>query len=575
MSSVQRPSGRPGLGLASPHGLATHAGKCVVEQGGNAVDAAVAAAITLSVVYPHQCGVGGDLMALVAVPDGRVLAVNATGAAPAGVVLGDLATVGSMPSRGPDTVTVPGAAAGWATLSRLAGRLPFPRLFDFAVACATEGVPVSPGLAHVLSHGQELLGRDPGMRAVFYPDGVPPAVNSVLTQPALARTLAAIAETHASALYSGDVGKALVAFLRGHGAALSTWDLTRHDTEITAPIGRVFGGEEYLTAPPNSQGVHLLQILGALDVHSSVSDPFDSAAKVCARVFQAAADDRAAYLADPRCAPVDIEYLLSDKRIAELSCDAPQLSPRITSAPRSTGDTAAVVSADDEGYAVSLIQSLFQSFGSGLLDAATGIVAHNRGSAFSLDPTSPNYLQGGKRPAHTLLPVITRSGGEITGAHGTMGGLAQPQIHAQFAAYLRAGMDAADVLHRPRWAVTGRTPGDLTGTIVAEHEVPAETVDTLGSAGFPVVRRNDDAVGHGQIVRRRPDGFSAAADPRSDGAAVTLILRDGWESHDYQAPDRRVSSEVTDRAELPKSHEISSTEEIWRRQGRIIEEYPS
>lgn len=562
MSPVQCPPGRPALGLASPHGLATHAGKSVVEQGGNAVDAAVAAAITLSVVCPHQCGVGGDLTALVAVPDGRVLTVNATGAAPAGIVPADLATVGAMPTRGPDTVTVPGAAAGWATLSRLAGRLPFPRLFDFAVACATEGVPVSPDLARVLSHEQELLGRDPGMRAVFYPGGVPPAVNSVLAQPALARTLAAVAETHASSLYGGDVGKALVTFLRGHGAALSTGDLTRHETEITGPIGRVFGGEEYLTAPPNSQGVHLLQILGALDALPSDPDPLGSAAKVYARVFQAAADDRAAYLADPRGAPVDVEYLLSDERIAELSCDAPQLTRHVASAPPSTGDTAAVVSADDEGYAVSLIQSLFHSFGSGLLDPVTGIVAHNRGSAFSLDPASPNYLRGGKRPAHTLLPVITRSHGEITGAHGTMGGPAQPQIHAQFAAHLKAGMDAANVLHRPRWAVTGRAPGELTGTVVAEHEVPADAVDALGSAGFPVVRRNDDTVGHGQIVRRRPDGLSAAADPRSGGTAVTLIPRARRESHDDQTPDRRVSSADADRVESAKSRATSSNEEI-------------
>ncbi|MGK5529731.1 gamma-glutamyltransferase family protein [Streptomyces sp. URMC 129] len=550
------------MGLASPHQLATHAGRSVVEQGGNAVDAAVAAAITLSVVYPHQCGVGGDLMALVAVPDGRVLTVNATGAAPAAVVPGDWATVGAMPTRGPDTVTVPGAAAGWATLSRLAGRLPFPRLFDFAVACATEGVPVSPGLARALSHGQEVLGLDPGMRAVFYPDGVPLPVNSVLAQPALARTLASVAETHASSLYSGDVGTAFVAFLRGHGAALSTGDLTRHETEITAPIGRVFGGEEYLTAPPNSQGVHLLQILGAFDVLAADLDPLGSAAKMCARVFQATADDRATYLADPRDAPVDIEYLLSDERIAELLRDASQLGPRIASAPRSTGDTAAVVSADGEGYAVSLIQSLFQSFGSGLLDPVTGIIAHNRGSAFSLDPTSPNYLRGGKRPAHTLLPVITRRDGDIAGAHGTMGGPAQPQIHAQFAAHLKAGMGAADVLDRPRWAVTGRAPGCLTGMIVAEQEVPADAVDALGSAGFRVVRRNDDAVGHGQIVRRRPDGFSAAADPRSDGTAMTLLPRPGRESRDDQAPDRRISGGDTDRTESTKSCATFPAEEI-------------
>ncbi|MFJ9691373.1 gamma-glutamyltransferase family protein [Kitasatospora sp. NPDC101183] len=536
MSSVQRHPGRPDLGLASPHELATQAGKSVVEQGGNAVDAALAAAITLSVVYPHQCGVGGDLMALVAVPDGRVLTVNATGAAPTGIIPGDWATAGAMPTRGPDTVTVPGAAAGWAALSRLAGRLPFPRLFDFAVVCATEGVPVSPDLARALSHEQEILAQDPGMQAVFCSRGVPLVVNSVLTQPALARTLEAVAETHASALYGGDVGKAFVTFLRGHGSALSTGDLARHETEITVPIGRVFGGEEYLTAPPNSQGIHLLQILGALDALPSNLAPLGPAAKVYARVFQAAADDRAAYLADPRAALVDVEYLLSDARIAELSCGAPQLTRPIASAPPSTGDTAAVVSADGEGYAVSLIQSLFRSFGSGLLDPVTGIVAHNRGSAFSLDPASPNYLRGGKRPAHTLLPVITRRDGEITGAHGTMGGPAQPQIHAQFAAHLKAGMEPADVLHRPRWSVTGRAPGDPTGTVVAEHEVPADAVDALGGAGFPVVRRNDDAVGHGQIVRRRPDGLFAAADPRSDGTAVTLISRAGREPRDDQAP---------------------------------------
>ncbi|MGW6461428.1 gamma-glutamyltransferase, partial [Streptomyces sp. NPDC055078] len=203
---------------------------------------------------------------------------------------------------------------------------------------------------------------------------------------------------------------------------------------------------------------------------------------------------------------------------------APQAgpAPRATGA-RPSGDTVAVVAADEEGFAVSLIQSLFHSFGSGILDPATGIVPHNRGSFFDLAPGSPNRLGGGVRPAHTLMPVLTRRAGVITGAHGTMGGKAQPQIHAQLALRLNAGDDPAVALARPRWVIGGLGVDEPAGVASVENTVPDAAVAALRGSGYRIriCADLDEQVGHGQLVRRTPDGrFHAATDPRSDGSAT-------------------------------------------------------
>ncbi|MYW05036.1 gamma-glutamyltransferase [Streptomyces sp. SID3343] len=532
--STPSPTPPTAFALATPHALATSAGQEAVRDGGNAVDAALAAAIALTVVYPHQCSVGGDLIALVSRRGEQPIAVNGSGAAPLAADPDAFGRHGPMPVTGPLTVTVPGVVAGWAGLSRAAGRLPFGSLFTRAIAYAREGVPTAPGVAHALAVEAPALAEDEGIREVFFEAGGPLTTGRPLVQPALARTLAAIADGGPSAFYQGAIGASIVERLRNLGSPITRDDFDRHRTETTAPIGRTFRGQEYLTAPPNSQGMHLLQILGALEHLDSGLDLLGTDAAVLARIFQHAARDRDTHLADPRHATVPVEELLDIAHIARIAEEATHptartgpLGPIATAqAARPSGDTVAVVAMDAEGNAISLIQSLFHSFGSGILDPATGVLLHNRGSFFSLLPGAPNRLRGGSRPAHTLMPVLTRRGDSITGAHGTMGGKAQPQIHTHIALRLDAGDTPGTALHRPRWVIGGMEVNAPADTAFAESETPTTATDSLRAAGLRlrIGGTLDEQVGHGQLVRAAPDGsLHAAADPRSDGTAIESL----------------------------------------------------
>jgi gamma-glutamyltranspeptidase len=533
-----------GIALASPHPLATAAGMAVAERGGNAVDAAVAAAMSLAVVYPHMCSAGGDVIALVASPDGRVECVNASGAAGVRSNAEGLRREHEvMPSSGPHTVTVPGAVSAWGVLSERAGRLSLGELLQPAIAQARDGVPIAPGVHRALRERADLLCLDPGMREVFFCGGAPVGAGEALRQPALAATLAEIADFGWRAFYDGPVARRVCSGMVRLGVPLVPVDLARHAPEVTAPLRARHRAGEILTAPPNSQGLLLAEILAALEcLHPP--DPLGSDAGALAELFRLVSRDRDRHLGDPRWTDVPVEELLSPahaKKLAEAAASraAAGRSPAAGGNPhavtsssaisvhqapgaRAAGDTVAVVAMDADGYAVSLIQSVFHAFGSGLLDPETGLILHNRGAFFSLDPLSPNRLEPGKRPAHTLMPVLVREAGRIAGAHGTMGGKAQPQIHTHLLLNLEAGRSPAEALEAPRWVLGGLVTeeGDL---VLAERSVPAAALDSIATAGLGImaVADLDEEVGHGQLVRRTPSGeLLAATDPRADGQAA-------------------------------------------------------
>jgi gamma-glutamyltranspeptidase len=533
-----------GIALASPHPLATAAGMAVAERGGNAVDAAVTAAMSLAVVYPHMCSAGGDVIALVASPDGRVECVNASGAAGVRSNADTLRREHEvMPVSGPHTVTVPGAVSAWGVLSERAGRLSLGELLQPAIAQARDGVPIAPGVHRALRERADLLCLDPGMREVFFCGGAPIGAGEALRQPALTATLAEIADFGWRAFYDGPVARRVCSGMVRLGVPLVPVDLARHAPEVTAPLRARHRAGEILTAPPNSQGLLLAEILAALEcLH--LPDPLGSDAGALAELFRLVSRDRDRHLGDPRWTDVPVEELLSPahaKKLAEAAASraAAGRSPAsggnphaVTSsstisvhqAPgaRAAGDTVAVVAMDADGYAVSLIQSVFHAFGSGLLDSETGLILHNRGAFFSLDPSSPNRLEPGKRPAHTLMPVLVREAGRIAGAHGTMGGKAQPQIHTHLLLNLEAGRSPAEALEAPRWVLGGLVTeeGDL---VLAERSVPAAALDSIATAGLGImaVADLDEEVGHGQLVRRTPSGeLLAATDPRADGQAA-------------------------------------------------------
>ncbi|WP_435581668.1 gamma-glutamyltransferase [Amycolatopsis thermoflava] len=463
------------VAIAAPHSAAVRAAEGAVEAGGNAVDAALAAAAALTVVYPHQCSLGGDLVALLHLPGGTVRAVLSIGAAGSGVDVDALRAQGSrMPGQGPSSVTVPGVVAGWEALARH-GNLPLGVALGDAARFARDGVPIAPGLAQAIENRRDAVLADPGLRALCTGD--------TLVQPNLAATLDSLT---AESFYRGEIAARLVAFLDGSG--LSTVDFAAHEAEITDPLtldGRWFA------APPPSQGASLLAIL------SGRGDLVER----CRRAV--AARDR--HLGDPKAGSVDLDALLR--------ADAPLGA---TTAGRAAGDTVAITAVGDDGLAVALIQSVYQSFGAGLCDPATGIVLHNRGSAFSLEPGHPAEIAPGRRPPHTLCPVLGVADGVLLAA-GCQGGRAQPQILAQTVPWLLdPATDPAAVLARPRWVVGARDLGYAVETVLAEPG------SAPGATGLPVdvVAGPVDEAGHVQVARLAGTRLDAASDPRADGAAV-------------------------------------------------------
>jgi gamma-glutamyltranspeptidase len=499
------------LALATPHRLATSAGAAAFRDGGTALDAALAAAATLAVVAPQDCSIGGDAIALVGTPDGRLQVVNASGAAArAAAVSGD-----EMPIRGTDPITVPGVVAGWESLAAIGARLPWKRLLAPAIDYAEAGFDVAGPLARALARHGDLLRRDPGLRAVFAPHGRPLAAGATLRQPALARSLRALAEGGPAALYRGEVGARFVAGLRALGSRLTEADLADHASELTTPLRRAYAGVEIATAPPNSQGFVLLQLTGASEALGPPPDPLGPDLPLLAALARLTARDRDLHLADPSAggAP-QLERLLGREHLDALAAaaarapDAP--APRVGR--HGDGDTVAVVAMDHEGYAVSLIQSVYWAFGAGVLEPATGILCHNRGAGFSLRPGAANELRGGVRPPHTLMPVLTLRDGAVRGAHGTMGGAAQPQIHLQALLRLLRGASAAETVAAPRWIV------DESGALLVEADAG------VGPAGARTIPALDDTAGHLQLARRGADGaLEAASDPRADEAGAIVV----------------------------------------------------
>jgi gamma-glutamyltranspeptidase/glutathione hydrolase len=510
--------------VATPHAEATRAAVEAFAAGGNAIDAALSAATTLSVAYPQMCGLGGDLFALVQTPDGRIVSINSSGPAP---MASDADAVrsryGSMPESGPFTVTVPGAVAGWAAAHRMGARLPWRDAFAPAIRLAVDGFDVVPGLAAAYREHLPRLAADPGARLIHTRDGRPPAVGDRVVNAALGRSLAAIADGGPSTMYGGEVGRAYARGLASLGCSMAPEDLDV-DTpdELLEPLAHQYRGFEVRTSPPTSQGFVMLQALAVIERLDVDPDPLGVDVAAIALAFVRAARDRDTRLADPRFMSKPVEALLADAHLEALAADVRQgiSGPRAGRA--ALGGTAGLVAADADGYAVSLIQSLGSGFGASILEPATGIIAQNRGSAFVLDAGDPRVLAPGRRPPHTLMPVMAHRDGRLVAVSGTMGGPAHPQINAaSLIRSLQLSMAASDAVAAPRWIAGGMDAID--GVAVAEADVPNAAASSLERAGLRVIRlgRQDSSTGHAHLIVARGDGaFDAGTDPRADGEAA-------------------------------------------------------
>lgn len=469
------------VALAAPEATAVEVGRSLVSRGGNALDAALATAAALSVVYPHQCTIGGDLIAMVRTPDGQVRAILSVGAAAADF---DVTGLDRMPASGPLSVTVPGVVAGWAAIAGLGARLSWDEWLAPAISLARDGVDYSAGLARTIREEAARVAADPGLAEVFGRDR--------LVQPALAGALEEIAGDWQS-FYRGRLGQRLALGLAKLGSPLTAHDLAAHHAELAEPLTTSAYGASWFAAPPPSQGATFMAVLGSADLLRDARD---------------AQLAREALLGDPRTAPVDMDGLLLR--------DHASSRPAASWGPPATGDTVAVTAVDSDGTAVTLIQSVFGEFGAGLLDPGTGIVLHNRGSLFRLDPAHPARLTPGSRPPHTLCPAIAVRDDTVL-ALGSQGGRSQPWILAQVARDALDGSDPHTTVARPRW-ILGETD------LILEPGVPdadrlAASAAALG-LGVTTVPAPHDRAGHVQLARLRGTTLDAASDPRADGAVA-------------------------------------------------------
>jgi gamma-glutamyltranspeptidase/glutathione hydrolase len=505
--------------VATAQPLATQAGIAMLARGGNAVDAALATAIALTVVEPCSNGVGSDLFAIVW--DGRALAgLNASGRAPAAVTAARYAGLAEMPRRGWEAVTVPGAVAGWAALSQRYGQLPFADLFEPAIRYARDGFLVSPVIAAKWALAVPHLPHDLGFAEHFLPRGRAPLAGERFACPPLAASLERIAATHGNAFYRGELAAAMVAHARANGAAHTLADFAGHTLDWVEPLALDYRGATVHEIPPNGQGIAVEVALGILRHFDLAALTPDSIASQHLQIeaMKLGFADAYRYVADPTAmettaaALLDPAYLAGRARLIDPT-RAQDFGPG--EPPR--GGTVYLCAADAAGMMVSLIQSNYMGFGSGVVVPGTGISLQNRGAGFSLAPGHPNRIAGGKRPFHTIIPGFLTREGEPLAAFGVMGGPIQPPGHVQtLVRLLDYGMNPQAVLDAPRWKVNGGLAIDLEATAAPELRAG------LAALGHRFVSAADSYMdfGAGQFIVRLDDGYAAASDPRRDGQAA-------------------------------------------------------
>jgi gamma-glutamyltranspeptidase/glutathione hydrolase len=509
---------------ATSHPEATLAALDVLRAGGNAVDAAIAAVAVQCVVEPQMTGIGGDCFALLAPASGGVVALNGSGRAPMALTIERVRERGAaaMAEAGAHTVTVPRALAGWAALLEAHGSRGLAELLQPAIRCAEEGFVVTPRVAYDWREARATLERSQGGRDFYLPGGQCPEEGRVMRMPALARTLRRIAEGGPKAFYEGEFTRSMVKALREHGGLHTEEDFAAAAAEFVTPIHSSYRDTVVYECPPNGQGIVALLILNILERFPLAEMAPDGAARLhlLAEATRLAFRDRDAALADPAQADVPVARLLDksyasrlaegiDPERAQAELPPPLLEPH--------PDTVYLTVVDRDLNAVSLINSVYDSFGSGLVCPETGVLFHSRGRAFSLDPGHPNALAPGKRPMHTIIPALAFRGGELWCSFGVMGGNYQPVGHAQVMAHLvddrfdpQTALDAPRIMASPRDLEVEAGIGRATRRGLAQrgHRV----VDTTGPLGG----------GQAILVDRRRGVLIGGSDPRKDGLAL------GW-----------------------------------------------
>lgn len=509
--------------VATSQPLAAQAGLEILKKGGNAIDAAIATAAALTVVEPTSNGIGGDAFALVWTK-GELHGLNASGPSPESISVDQLKENGheNIPVHGVLPVTVPGAPAAWAALSKRFGKLPLKEVLEPAIRYAEEGYPLTPILGKYWDAAYKKFSEKFKTEEfqpwfdTFAPKGRAPKIGEVWSSKGHAETLSLIGETKAEAFYKGSIAEKIESFMKEHGGYLSKSDLEKYEVEWVKPISTNYRGYDVWEIPPNGQGMVALM---ALNIFKQLDQPnWQDASTIHQQIesMKLAFTDGKAFITEKEDMPVSTEHLLSDdyakERASSINNDA--CDPEPYDIPK--GGTVYLATADEEGNMVSFIQSNYMGFGSGIVIPGTGVALQNRGHDFSLDENHPNVLKPGKRTYHTIIPGFMTKDGNAVGPFGVMGGYMQPQGHFQVVTntvdYLLNPQAALDM---PRWQWTNGK------TVQVEPSFPNYLVQSLVRKGHNIeVMTDGGSFGRGQIIWRDSETgvLQGGTESRTDGA---------------------------------------------------------
>lgn len=515
--------------VATSQTLASQAGAQILARGGSAMDAAIAANAVLGVVEPESCGVGGDLFAIYwDAKTGKLTGINASGWAPKGLTIDLLKSLGqtTMPQEGIQSVTVPGCVDGWSKLHKRFGRLPWSQLFQPAIYYADHGFPVTEIISEAWRTEEAKLARDSNAAKIFLHDGKAPAIGEVFRDPQMAAAYKLIAAEGAAAFYRGAIAKAILKTSDRLGGKMNLADLSEFDSEWVEPLSTDYHGWKVYELPPQGQGIAALQMLNILSLFPLSTLPPRGVEELHTQIEaqKLAYADLHRFVADPRFAKVPVAGMLSMEYARERAklidpararCDVPPGAPETMA-----GDTIYLSVVDRDGNIVSLIQSLYQHFGAGVVVDDYGFALQDRGGLFEVDPQHPNALAPRKRPFHTIIPAFMEKG-DVHIGFGIMGGLNQAQAHAQFVSNMvDHGMNIQLALEAPRF--TKKNFGGCD--VLVENRIPPAVRDALTARGHELKVQGDfsNEMGGGQAVIHdaKTKVNYGASDPRKDGAAV-------------------------------------------------------
>jgi gamma-glutamyltranspeptidase/glutathione hydrolase len=512
--------------VATSHVQASVAGSQILARGGSAVDAAIAANAVLGVTEPMMNGMGGDLFAIYwEAKTGKLYGLNASGWAPRALTIEHLKAkdLTSMPPAGIDSVTVPGAVAGWQALHQRFGKLLWKDLFPSAIFYADEGYAVPEIIASYWNDASGWIANDAEAQKIYLPGGKPPVVGQIFQNHDLAKALRLVADNGADAFYKGEIARAILNTSHALGGTIAAEDLAEFSPEWVEPISTTYRDWTIYELPPNGQGMAALEMLNIMETSRPSPDGPLSAAELHKKIeaMKLAYADLARYNADPRFAKIPVKGILSKEYARERAklIDPAKANCEVAAGAPPFSDTTYLTVVDREGNIVSLIQSNYEAFGAGLAVRGMGFVLQDRGALFSLDPASPNALVPRKRPFHTIIPAFMERGDQHIG-FGIMGGANQPLAHAQFVSnVVDYGMNIQEAMETARFTVSPQRGCN----IVIESRVSPEVRQKLSSMGhqLDVRREYTTAMGRGQAVLH--DSKSkvnyGASDARADGAA--------------------------------------------------------